>query len=204
MLTLTDKQRERLTTLKVFGANFTHTFLKGAIIDITKPKGILDYELDMFIAGGSFSSVWHDEIPRDIDVYVLNRPKAQLELNLNVFDSLRTTDETNPYNHSKHIVSVGTLKEKYKWSRSPVSVQIIFTKHNTRKEVLEEFDMVHCRMSHALGKLYFTESTLKAIENKMAISYNGHTVEKYRCDRLKARGWDVCGAIEPETVNGPF
>jgi len=125
----------------------------------------------LVIAGGVFTSLFHDEPIKDIDVFILrpgmtpaitlfNRLTKYKEGNWNIKYRLHEEDEY----YNPHVFGVADHVES--------KVQYILTDHTNRQDLLKDFDFLHSTVSYHEGKLHINRETYDAIANKKLISQN--------------------------------
>lgn len=125
----------------------------------------------LVIAGGIFTSLFHDEPIKDIDVFILkpgmtpaitlfNRLIKYKEGNWNI--KYRFNEEDDYYN--PHVFGVADHVES--------KVQYILTDHTNRQDLLKDFDFIHSTVSYHEGKLHINRETYDAIANKKLIRQN--------------------------------
>ena len=112
------------------------------------------------------------------------------------------SNENSKYLKNPHIKSVTTIDDD---GILPANMQVMFTDYTSRKELIENFDFVHCCVSMGFdkdptiskwirpsSKLYISRNTYDAIKGKLLVD-NKPGVESYRekkfLDRGYKRGW---------------
>jgi len=158
--------------------------VKRAVEAIAKRIG---HHGKMVIAGGCFASLINGEQIKDIDVFFLDMPSSDY---LNLIKHLGTNvgnlvDKTDYVRDNDNIMSV--------WNAEGLDYQFIFTKYNTREELIAHFDYVHCMVSYANYNMYITRQTYDAIKNKHLIVNNNKQVKQWRTEKFKSRGWSIPG-----------
>lgn len=155
-------------------------------------------EAEAFIAGGMIESVFHGQIPRDIDIFVLDindsyRRAAEFINDLissKGFEDLKSDPYTKktmrPWIHN-----VFTLKDVRTDNVPRVTLQIIFTKLETREEVIQTFDYLHATPSYEIGKdkLNITVEAYNAITSKTLVVNNRENCTEEREKKMLDRGW---------------
>lgn len=157
---------------------------------------------DIVIAGGFFASVFNVETPNDTDVFILNN-------NVSKFSYLIYTNEPDPsgavwsvrndagpYLKNPHIKATALNKD--------TKVQYILTDFTSRKELLADFDFVHCTTSYVPGedKLYITREAYDCIMKKELRNNKKDKPADWRIDKFMSRGWRYAlkeGMVEPKT-----
>jgi hypothetical protein len=145
---------------------------------------------DIIIAGGCWASKLQGESFKDIDIFVLGDSSypVSLEQNRTSIRELMKAwipsiqDKTVDYvRNNDKVDEVWTSKEKV--------LQFIFTKHKTRKDLINDFDYVHCMTSYSEGKLYITRKIYDAIIKKHLIVQNNKNVQEWRVNKFIDRGY---------------
>lgn len=149
------------------------------------------------IAGGVFASIFHKEKINDIDVFILGErfilsSEEWITPNYDAFSSLirykegkwyvqfRLDEDDNYYN--SHVFGTATHKES--------GVQYIMTDHQTRQDLLKDFDFLHCTVSYHEGKLNINRGAYDAIANKHLVPQNRKKkIKQWRQDKFIGRGW---------------
>ena len=162
--------------------------IKESVKNYFNEKGCI-YGIDrrnIIIAGGFFKSMFHGERPKDYDVFILNSDSELyisdiLKLNLEPKTRFRETDST--YIQNEHIKKV--------FLDIDTNIQYIFTNYKTRQDLIESFDMQHCKVSYEpfSEKLYISPKTLDVIENKKIVICKKGSVTEFRIDKLLKKGW---------------
>lgn len=169
----------------------TKSFLVNYINNNNALRNPLDKGLsDVVIAGGFFASNLRTEEYNDIDVFILNN-------NVNKFSYLIHTNEPDPsgsvwsvrsdagvYLKNPHIKATALNKD--------TKVQYILTDFTSRKELLSDFDFVHCTTSYVPeeDKLYITREAYDCIMKK-ELRHNkpGRIPAEWRREKFEKRGW---------------
>lgn len=144
---------------------------------------------DVVIAGGFFASSLNMESHNDIDVFILNN-------NVSKYSYLTYVNEPDPsgavwtithgkhyMNSNPHVLGVTTNKD--------TKVQYILTDFKDRKELLADFDFVHCTTSYvpADDKLYITRESYDCIVKKELRNNKKEEPADWRIDKFMSRGW---------------
>jgi hypothetical protein len=146
---------------------------------------IKNYGKNHVIAGGCFVSYFHGVAPKDIDVFILNC-REQDDINKWINGDLTDTKrfkftDVNKYTKNPKIISC-ILDKK-------TDIQYIFTKYSTRKEIISNFDYVHCCTSLHMGELHIGRAIFDAIRDKKLIVNNDEYLQSYREQKFIDRGW---------------
>ena len=155
------------------------------IINISVPKD------DIIIAGGYFATMLDvgNQRYNDIDVFILNN-------NRSVYDRLTYTNQPDPNGHVWSVSSPGRYMNKNPHvlgvsTNKTTKVQYILTDHKTRKELLADFDFVHCTVSYyALTQsLYITRQAYDCIMKKELRDNKKEHPAQWRKDKFNKLGW---------------
>jgi hypothetical protein len=156
-------------------------------VESAVPYSVLDNPF-MVVAGGCFTSWLWDEKPKDIDIFVLGDPTSpgtqeQVHRNNRSFinaNFANVEDKTDTYRRDNEKVLEVYDSKPY---------QFIFTTHESRKALVEDFDFKHCMVSMWRHQLYITRSTYKAIFNKELIPQNTKRIAQWREEKFLAKGF---------------
>jgi hypothetical protein len=129
------------------------------------------------IAGGVFTSLFHKEPYKDIDVFILNDCDTYL-LNKNAIKQ----SNSEYLSKEKPFIKEVFLDDVKK-------INFVFTTFKTRKEVVDHFDFSHCCVSYDFDKLYISEQSYYAIKNKKLIVNNPIDVKERRKQKFLNRGF---------------
>lgn len=149
------------------------------------------------IAGGAFTSLLHNVIPRDVDYFFFNCDEnivadihyTAKSKNTNRYKWSKTPTYKildNSYKNNKHILlTVLDIETK---------AQFILTDYKDRKELIEHFDFLHCCVSYLPEEdiLYISPATYDAIMAK-ELHRNGNNIpEDWRLEKFERSGWKNC------------
>ena len=150
------------------------------------------YSKHIVIAGGCWSSLFHGDTPHDIDVFILNDQNTKDLVHKHV-------EQIKFKNPSSEIIKEGNNNYmdndsiEYTAFDMITKVQLITTKYNTRKELLDHFDMLHCCVSYTPwdDRLYITRDVYDTIIKKAIRPQSGiwELVKPWRIDKMEKRGW---------------
>ena len=143
------------------------------------------------IAGGSFTSILHDEDPKDIDIFVLDNLAAMKLAHLILLDGDHT-DSDPQYDKSASKINANIVNVVNK-TINGVKYQWIFTRYKTRQELINHFDFVHTKVSYdpVTDKLYLSPETYHAIMNKELIKNGKNIIAVWRFDKFTKKGWKI-------------
>lgn len=140
------------------------------------------YEDQMIIAGGIFTSLFHIEIPKDHDIFILDATAEQKDH----FERSLLKHGNTDYMKNKKVVGVHTNEStKEQW---------ILTSHKTREELIAGFDLQHCAVSYSVAKdkLYISPAAYECMSKKILRPNYGKTyrdVAPWRVEKFKSRGF---------------
>ena len=99
------------------------------------------------IAGGCLASELQGDVPRDIDLFFLN-----LSDRINIPTHLELVKNNDLQYHDDSLISSHVIRynglivdERLKYPPS-MDINVILTKFKTWKELIDNFDMLHCKM----------------------------------------------------------
>lgn len=134
------------------------------------------------IAGGIFVSYFHSQPYKDIDVFLLNAGELVHEQVLPDYKPERyKASGANTYLRNSNVVAC--------YDDTYTKFQYIFTKYKTRRELLEDFDYLHCCASYQAGKLHINRAIFNAIRDKKLVINNEAAVKTYRMEKFLAAGF---------------
>ena len=154
-------------------------------------KHMPTYDFDMsgvVVAGGCFASMMNDEVVKDFDIFLLNNSRNELALNLlasNEFTSNPTSTKIN----GKEYIKNDKIEKTVSLGRT--ALQYIYTKYNTRKELIDSFDFKHCCVSYdyANDKLFISREVFDLIKSKTLEHNTDKPPAYWRYEKFWQRGW---------------
>jgi hypothetical protein len=154
-------------------------------------KHMPTYDFDMsgvVVAGGCFASMMNDEVVKDFDIFLLNNSRNELALNLlasNEFTSNPTSTKIN----GKEYIKNDKIEKTVSLGRT--ALQYIYTKYNTRKELIDGFDFKHCCVSYdyANDKLFISREVFDLIKSKTLEPNTDKAPAYWRYEKFWQRGW---------------
>lgn len=206
-LPFTDQQISDIIKLKATVSTAIVPYIQDEIVPLLP--------VDYIIAGGLFPSLYHRVDVKDIDVFVLNHGNVFNMIHEKLVP-LATLGEQNITSQSGHItfnssqkdrrylndmgndmisavitlrpmrMTPEVLKRYGKWQKT--NVQFIITKYETREELLEHFDLVHCKMNYHNGTIYTSPLVFDCISNKKLI-HNKKDVQNWRIKKYQQKGY---------------
>ena len=145
---------------------------------------------DIVIAGGAFTSLFHNEPIKDVDVFILND-------NATLYNHFKKKFPSAKQSADYTTVSNGSIYNVLTDETS--GIQIITTGYKTREELISHFDMVHCQTSmiYEPGKngnkvnstLFINRRTYDAILGKKIIANT--KIANHRMSKMKKKGWEL-------------
>lgn len=142
----------------------------------------------VIIAGGCFASWLQNGTPKDIDIFILDNPKAYTLAN----EALKNIKPDPLYDKSAAKINdkiVSVMNDTV----DGINYQWIFTKYKTRQELINHFDFVHTKVSYdvAINKLYLSPLTYDAIMKKELIKNGDNVVATWRFEKFTKKGWKI-------------
>lgn len=140
-------------------------------------------------AGGVFASIFLDEKPRDVDVFILSSNEDDRRVfktfcEMNNYPINKKIDAEQTYkNVNSHISSV------WKMTRNKKEYDIIFTNYASVEELMFDFDYEHSKVWYHNGNLSLTEKTYRAIMDMKLIPISGKRIDEVRKTKFLNRGW---------------
>ena len=167
-----------------------NTVMDNMYRSIVAPNQItLDNNPNVVFAGGAFTSLYHDEMVKDYDVFILNDPDTRRIF----FDSIETAKKINPDRFQEsdlNYLNNGSTKNIHRITLDKsTKVQYIVTTYKTRKELLDSFDAEHACVSYQAGKLYISPLTFDCIKRKIIKAHKGNTIAVWRVDKFTKKGF---------------
>jgi hypothetical protein len=153
----------------------------------------LGYNEKVVVAGGCFASFLNNELPHDIDVFILDDAKTKEYVRYYVDDASRgkpnrfKIGSTDYMNNDKIEYTAFDMNNK---------LQFVTTSYTTRAELIAHFDMVHCCVSYTPynDKLYITRDIFDVIKNTVIRSNQCGIMElvaPWRVEKMTRRGWRI-------------
>ncbi len=175
------------------------TFTTNQIIELktlkTKAKMLIESysqphlpENRSILAGGCFSSWLHNEAPKDFDIFLLDT--TPLDVAVVDIKSLSEKERYVIHDNQTYLKNPNILVTILD---NITKIQYIYTKYNNRRELIDHFDMKGCCVSYDItaDELYISPATYEAISHKKIIPNNGNSIEPWRIERYKSKGWAI-------------
>ena len=147
---------------------------------------------NIVVAGGCWASKLHNEAIKDIDIFILDCDSAIKDF----IHSRMKNDYQDCEDKTEDYVRNNDKVDEV-WTSKRNKIQFIFTKHQTRKDLINDFDYVHCKTSYTEGNLYITRKIYDAIINKQLIVQNGKNIQLWRRHKFLDRGYKEAVVMEP-------
>jgi hypothetical protein len=134
------------------------------------------------LAGGCFTSWYHQEVPKDFDLYVTDQSHKEI--------ILACSTELGRFKFT-YIEYMGNPSIEHVILDTQTKIQYILVKYKTRKEIIDSFDAEHTAVSydHDNDKLYMSPSTYQCIKNKVLMNHNGNSIAPWRVNKFKSRNF---------------
>jgi len=158
--------------------------IKAAKNDIEKllPLWVL-HSPNIVVAGGCWASAFQHEAHKDIDIFIMDCSDIQKE---DIRSVIMTVHEGK--NKTEDYVRNNDKVDEV-WTSKRNKMQFIFTKHKTRKDLINDFDYVHCMTSYSEGLLYITRKIYSAIMSRHLIVNNYKNIQLWRKGKFYDRGY---------------
>lgn len=162
-------------------------------IEAAVPKWVL-HDPYVVIAGGCFASALQSTMIKDFDIFVLGdrkHPDIEKEKFRSIRQKMRVSlpeinDKTDDYSRNNSAVAAV-------WTEKKRKMQFIYTHHDTREELLKDFDYLHCTVSYYLGKLYISRQIYDAVMERKLIVNNDKNIQQWRREKFISRGYKEVG-----------
>jgi hypothetical protein len=144
------------------------------VLENSLVKGIL--------AGGCFTSWYHQEVPKDFDLFVTDQSHKEIILACSTeLNRFKFTDGEYMGNPSIERAILDTQTK----------IQYVLVKYKTRKEIIDHFDAEHSAVSydHSHDQLYISPSTYECIKNKIIKPHGSNKIQPWRVARFLKRGF---------------
>jgi hypothetical protein len=185
--TFSDPEIMKIMMMKEMARN---TFLSerniGNVISYANLGNVPPIGSIVVAAGGFFYSTFHNETPRDFDVFIL----AQVEA---ISPKIKTPGLTLVGGNFDYSRNNPFIIEAFSIKDDPYKVNYVVTRYQRREEMIGEFDYVHCCVSYSSydNMLYISRQTYNAIRDKTLVVNNSYRLEDYRKQKFLDRGFKV-------------
>lgn len=185
-----------------------NTFNEPEVITITRLKKMAagafqqlnlpqQYEDNIVLAGGCFTSWFYKESVKDLDFFIFGDMTIQSEIMNELHKRGTVRDVSADYlREAKHVTAVFNEKISNR--------QFIYTDCKSRKGVIDAFDLAHTQISYYRGQIYLNRRTYDAIKNKTLIVNEGRTVPQWRMDKFQKRGFKFPEQQQVSTSSTPW
>ena len=153
------------------------SLIQNKVAKFTEETPLFDWH-SMFLSGGVFVSLFHNEVPKDWDFYFLN--EESMTKTIQMIENFYAKNSTFEFQYAN--ANAVTLPNKSSF---------ISLLYGTPEEVKKTFDYVHCCPHYSVNenKLYISEMQYDAIVNKKLIINNHETVTEKRRLKFIDRGF---------------
>jgi len=137
------------------------------------------------MAGGCFTSWYHNEPVKDIDVFILDSTYIADAL----FDCVKQDPDRFKVGNSSYMTNA---KVSYTAFDTSTRIQYIVSEYKTREELLDHFDLEHDCISFVENKLYISREAFDAMRTKTLKNHKGNKPADWRINKfLIDRGFRV-------------
>lgn len=154
----------------------------------------------MVVAGGFFASYIQDELPNDFDIFILNADMTKISY---VRDFIRNVEhfDNDSFHENRYDMDVSQIVKTMSATRSAsdgikvydhFKFQFIFTKYETRAELLDHFDFEHTKNVYSVheDKLYISRAAFDAArDKKLRFTIPEENIDEYRTKKFLERGY---------------
>jgi len=156
-------------------------------------KHMPTHDFDMsgvVIAGGCFASMLNEEVVKDFDIFLLNNSRNELALNLLTVKESALSPTSTKINGKEYFKN-DKIEKTLSLGRTAPALQYIYTKYNTRKELIDSFDFKHCCVSYdyANDKMFMSREVFNLIKSKTLRPNSDKAIELWRYEKFWQRGW---------------
>jgi hypothetical protein len=185
---------------------FESDILLGLKLKASSTFRDLPWPQRIVLCGGAFASWFHDEEPKDIDLFILwDKDNAEgghsevLDTYRGAFPWLEQQPSKYREDINPNITDVWGADKHTKSGK----IQLIFTKYKTRKELVDHFDYAHAMVSYACIngpgdprraldlRMFISRQTYECIRDKKLVINNKDNWRQYRESKFVQRGWTV-------------
>lgn len=154
------------------------------------------------VAGGCFASRLQQEKVKDIDIFVLGNssPVEENRMHEAIRQKMKISFKNIKDNTLDYVRDNDAVSEV--WTDTNSRIQFVFTHHQTRADLIKDFDYIHCMTSYYLRRLYITRQIYDAAVNKHLIVNNNKNVAEWRRNKFIQRGYKDMAKFVPEPTLG--
>lgn len=180
----TEEEKEELKKIKqaAIGFNFDSVFRKKDLI-IPSSK--------IVIAGGWFASLIRNEPARNIDVFILVGPeKENYEKHRYNLKAFLSRSKQAIHENQKTDLPKEMYWEVFEDQKRKPKIRYIFSKSETREELIASFDFVHCTISFdtSTDTLYVSQNAYYAAKNKVLLPNGKNHLSISRMKKFSIEG----------------
>lgn len=152
------------------------------------PSGITDvFKQNCILSGSSISSIYHNETPKDYDMWVHDE-----EMIVPIYDSLVLN--WSDYIANYHDIGYTEVPNSKVITNNAITLinNVQFIRLGTYKEQRKTFDYIHCLPYYDLTtqKFYISSQQMDSIAKKKLVEIpNGNKASIRRFNKFKERGW---------------
>lgn len=142
----------------------------------------------MVFAGGAFASIFLGEKPRDLDIYILEYTRDDVDI-LNNYCNINFTEvqKVSDYEFGRQKTD---MVWKAKLGKGLVDCDFIFTSHTSAEDVISEFDFEHTKVYYQNGMMHLSEETFRSIMDMKLVPTKSHdAIDQDRRKKFIDRGW---------------
>lgn len=142
----------------------------------------------MVFAGGAFASIFLGEKPRDLDIYILEYTRDDVDI-LNNYCNINFTEvqKVSDYEFGRQKTD---MVWKAKLGKGLIDYDFIFTSHTSAEEVISEFDFEHTKVYYQNGMMHLSEETFRSIiDMKLVPTKSIDLIDQDRRKKFIDRGW---------------
>jgi len=137
------------------------------------------------MAGGCFTSWYHNEPLKDVDVFILDSTYIADVL----FQCVQQDPDRFKVGNSSYMTNA---KVSYTAFDTSTRIQYIVSEYKTREELLDHFDLEHDCISFTDNKLYITREAFDAMRTKTLKNHKGNKPADWRINKfLIDRGFRI-------------
>lgn len=146
---------------------------------------------NLVIAGGYFASKINEESVNDIDVFILNEDERTYNVLTHRSAAFAAKDIARDWRINADAKYLNNPHVKSTAFNKKTKFQYILTDHKSRKDLIDDFDLVHCTVSYAVdtGFLYITRQAYDCIINKELRKNRTESPVDWRNNKFISRGW---------------
>ena len=161
----------------------------------------LFYQFCLVMAGGVYTSWYHKEAVKDIDIFVLSTRKSTDFYQYLTSVKMKDVFVKDSFGESQYKKNNKNISAVFEGTVAEHKFQFIFTNYKTREELISHFDFLHCTPNYHDEQMYVRKDAFNAICYKKLIVHNENNQVEWRKDKfLKHRGF----TLPKETKRAPI